>query len=73
MALFTGERSQGFSNPLWAYFAQDYVVQWKDWGGNEFFIQNSLGQLLPNNGVISGGLENGGTAAWHLDKVPVAQ
>jgi hypothetical protein len=64
---------QGFSNHLYAYQAKDYIVQWKYWQTGQIQIINSAHQLVPNNGIITGGLLNGSQACWHVENIVVAQ
>jgi hypothetical protein len=63
----------GFTNPINSWNAGDCRAQWKAWNGGQIYIVNSAGQLVPNNGIITGSLVNYGIAAWHLDKVLLKQ
>lgn len=60
-------------NPMYAFYARDYVAQWKAWNSGQIYIIDSAGNYLPNNNIIIGSLVNYGYAYWYLNRILLRQ
>ena len=60
-------------NPMFAFNAIDYVVQWKAWNSGQIYIVDSNGNYVPNNNIIIGSLVNYGYAWWYLNRLLLKQ
>ena len=60
---------QGFSNPISAYSARDYVSSWGYWSSGSIIIWDSGWDEQENDGIITGSVLNNGTAYWWLDSI----
>lgn len=60
---------QGFSNPISAYAARDYVSSWGYWSTGSIIIWDSDYDEQENDGIITGSVLNNGTAYWWLDSI----